>query len=409
MKKLFIFLFIIALLVSSSYALTWQEARAIADKNNNELISAQKSLESTEWSYKKSFSTFLPQISASAGMTENLTSTSTGGAKTYSYGLSATQYLFKATEDFYGVQSAYAALEQEKASLKITQANVYYDLFSAYVNLYVAQENIKLLEQILAQRKENTRLIQLRYDSGREDKGNLLTTKADEAAAQYDLASAKRELSLAKLKLSQLLDSSVDKVEEDFMVLEPSAVDFDQLLKTSPDYLSAQQTLELKEINQKAGLSGFLPTVSLSGSYRKSGSDWGSATTTGKSWSFNVSYPLFTGGSNIADKIIADLELDSAKQDFAKGVKDLRYSLEENYNNYVDAVESLSVANTSLAAASSRAKITQAKYLNGLTTYDEWYRLNNAYIQGQKSLLSYEKNALLAEALWHKTYGGYVK
>jgi len=105
-KKLFIFLFIIALLVSSSYALTWQEARAIADKNNNELISAQKSLESTEWSYKKSFSTFLPQISASAGMTENLTSTSTGGAKTYSYGLSATQSLFKGFSNYYTVLSS---------------------------------------------------------------------------------------------------------------------------------------------------------------------------------------------------------------------------------------------------------------------------------------------------------------
>ncbi|MFH1362136.1 MAG: TolC family protein, partial [bacterium] len=386
-----------------------QEARALADKNNNELVSAQKSLEGAEWSYKKSFSTFLPQLSATAGMTENLTSTSTTGAKTYSYGLSATQYLFKATEGLYGIQSAYANLEQEKASLRSAQASVYYDLFSAYVNLYVAQENVKLLEQILSQRIENTRLIQLRYDSGREDKGNLMTTKADQAAAKHDLASAKRDLNLAKLKLEQLLDAKVDKVDEDFMVGEPAAVDFAGLLTASPSYLTAQKTLELKEISQKSSLSGFLPSVSLSGSYRRSGSDWGSTTTSGKSWSLNISYPLFPGGSNIAEKIIADLELDAARQDFAKNVKDLRYSLEQNYNSYVDAVEALSVANISLAASRERAKITEAKYLNGLTTYDEWYRLSNTSIQEQKSLLTYEKSALLAEALWHKTYGGYIK
>ncbi|PIS28482.1 hypothetical protein COT42_07945 [Candidatus Saganbacteria bacterium CG08_land_8_20_14_0_20_45_16] len=409
MKKLFVFLVTIATLVSAVHALSWKEARIIADQNNNELISAQKSLDSTEWSYKKSFSAFLPQLSASAGISNNLLSTSTNGATTYSYGLSATQYLFKGTAGIYAIQTAYANLEQEKASLKATQASVYYDLFSAYINLYVAQENVKLLEQILAQRKENTRLIQLRYDSGREDRGNLMTTKADQASAEHDLASAKRDLSLAKLKLEQMLDSNVAQVDEAFMVAEPPAADFEQLLTASPSYLTAQKTLEIKELSQKAALSGFLPSASLLASYRRSGDDWGNTTTSGKSWGFSVSYPLFPGGSNIAEKIIADLELDAARQDFAKSVKDLHYTLKQNYNSYVDGVESLSVAKTSLAANSERAKITEAKYLNGLTTYDEWYRQNNSYIQAQKSLLTYERSALLAEALWHKTYGGYIK
>ena len=72
-------------------------------------------------------------------------------------------------------------------------------------------------------------------------------------------------------------------------------------------------------------------------------------------------------------------------------------------------MDALEVSKVSLAASAERAKITEAKYLNGLTTYDEWSRLNNSYILAQKGLLSAERSALVAEAAWHKSYGGWVK
>jgi outer membrane protein TolC len=62
-----------------------------------------------------------------------------------------------------------------------------------------------------------------------------------------------------------------------------------------------------------------------------------------------------------------------------------------------------------LAASKERAQITQVKYMNGLVNYDEWYRIENTYIQAQKTLLSSQKSAYVAEALWNKTYGGWVK
>ena len=98
-----------------------------------------------------------------------------------------------------------------------------------------------------------------------------------------------------------------------------------------------------------------------------------------------------------------------AREDFEQSIKDLRYSLEEAYDSYIDALEALELSRISLAAAKERAKITKAKYLNGLSNYDEWYRIETNYSRAQTSLLSSKKQAMLAEALWHKTYGGHVQ
>ena len=409
MKKSILSLVLLAIFLSADvFALTWPEALSLAQRKSHELISAQKEVETSEWTYRKAISAFLPQLSASASMTETENSTNSATSKSYSYGVNATQYLFKGTEGIYGIQSAYANVEYNKASLQATRASVLYDLRFAFIDLFYAQEDLALSEKILKEREQNTRLIQLRYESGKEDKGNLMTTQADEAQAKYDLSAAGRDLKLARLKLSQLLQSNVVQVEGSGELKAPPEPVFDELLETTPSYITARKQLEMAELSHKASISGFLPSLSLSGNYRKKGSDW-PPDEDSRSWSLNLSYPFFPGGRNIADRAIAGAGLDQAREEFDQSAKDLRYSLEENFEGFKDALQALEISKISLAAAEERAKITNVKYLNGLTGYDEWYRIENNNIRAQTGLLNAEKSAMLAEANWHKTYGGYVK
>lgn len=390
---------------SPLHALTWSEAVSIAQKNNNQLLSAQKKLEAAEWTYKRSFSSYLPNISASAGLTES----GTDYAQSYSYGLSASQNIFDGAASIYSIKSAYVDLENEKATWQATQATVLYDLRAAYLNLWLKQEQVVLLEKILQQRTENSRLIELRYNSGREDKGNLLSTKADEAGAKYDLESAQRELKLAQLKLAQLLNKPVESVEGQPEAKAETTVAFDELLTQTPSYIQAKIDLESADLAYQASLSGFLPSISLSASYSKSGESWPPADSSSRSARLSISYPLFPSGTNFADRAIYGLRLDQAKKDFDQSANDLRYSLEEAYYDFVNTETALSVAKSSQQAADERAKITKAKYLKGLTTFDEWTRLESAAFSAQRSVLTAQKTTLLAEANWRKMYGGYVQ
>ncbi|OGC04914.1 hypothetical protein A2276_03040 [candidate division WOR-1 bacterium RIFOXYA12_FULL_43_27] len=404
MKTGKIILLIVFLFLAScaSFGATWQETLTLTDKNNEQIKSAVKQAESYEWSYRKSFSSFLPQLSASAGMTRSGTSDS------YSYGLSATQSIFSGFENIFNMQAAYAQYCYQRESAQNTRATAYYNVRSAFVSTAIASENIKIQEAILKRRKENSRLIQLRFESGRENHGNLLRTQADVLQAEYDLTAAKRSLELARLNLSQLVGEEIKEVAAPDKVMEPALPQTETLLPVSPAYLMSKYQLESAEISQRATLSEFLPTLSLSGNYKKSGSSWPPASRS-DSWSLNFSYSFFPGGSNFADRIIYGLKLDQAKEDFKKSEKDLRYNIEDAAVNYKNAAQALLVKAAYLKAAEERAKIARTKYVAGLMSYEDWDRIENELVSSEKDNLSQKSRALLAEAAWYKSYGGWIK
>ena len=384
--------------------MTWPEAITLAQKNNHELKSAQKQVEVSQWLYHRSQANFLPQVSASLSISDTIS----GEAKNYSYGLSATQYLFKGLASYYSLKSAEAEAHYYQANLKYTQSKVYYELRSAFINFLISQKNLELQEKILERRRENNRLISLRYQSGKEDKGNLMSTQADQAAAEYNLTSAEKDLRLNKNKMLELLGQSIEEVEGNIEIKNLVRPDFEVLLRSSPAYEMARYQLESGEINQQSTVSEFLPSVSLSGSFRKTGSDW-PPETGNKSWSLNISYPFFPGGANIADVNVNNLKLAKSREDFARTVKETRYNLEEAYENYQDSVAAMAVKKIYLEATAERSKIAQAKYINGLLSYDDWNRAESDYISAQVNLLATQKSVLVNEAAWYNSYGSWVK
>ncbi len=409
MNKTFCCVFLALLVLSADVcALTWSEALTLAKLNNPELKSAARQTESARWSYYKSYSSFLPQLSANASVGETTSGTLGATGRSSSYGLSVSQTLFSGFENYIGGLLARANYDYYYASQQKTGSDLYYQLRQSFVDLAIADENIYLLKNILERRKNNAGLIELRYESGREDKGNFLRTKADQADAEYGVTAAERSRALAALKLRQLISAEAEKAEDKFEVGRLARPDYEALLRSSPSYVMDLKQLERAELAFRQTVSEFLPTVSLTGSYRKSGTDW-PPTDSSNSWSLNFSYSLFPGGSNIADRVIYAAQYDQAKQDFQQSRYDLRYALESAYQGLMDAVDAQKSAELSASAAAVRAEIARTKYLNGLIGYDEWDRIENDYINAQKTLLSRKKAALYAEAAWHNSYGGFVK
>lgn len=405
--RLFFAIFAVFLFATIVSATTWNEVIVLAQKNNNQLLSAQKQLEAARWAYVRSYSGFLPQLSASLASTQTSVA-SAGATSNYSYGLNATEYLFNGPSNIFSVRSAFINYELGQVNYYSTMAEVFLQVRQAFIDLLIAEKNADLQAKILDRRQENSRLIELRYESGAEDKGNLLRTKANEAQAAYSLSSAQRSRRLARLKLSQLLGSEINSVEGETGLSAEKSPDFGSLLTNSPDYLSAKYQLDLAEAASQGTLNEFLPSVYLAGSYRKSGANW-PPDADSSAVSLNVSYSFFPGGANLADKIINNLDLDKARQDFQKNSKDVRFGLESAYEQYNDALENLEAQNSLASAVIERAKIGQEQYIDGLISYTEWDISENEYISAQIGLLNSQKNALNAQAAWYKSYGGYLQ
>jgi len=406
MRKLVTLLILIGI-TGSAWAQNWQDVMALAAQNSNDIKGAQKQLEAYRWSYYRSYSSSLPQVSASLSIGES--TSSSGNNYSDSYGLSVSQSLFKGTTNYYNIRSAAVNLDLYSASLQSTMADYFSQVRQGFVDLFMAQQNLAVQKKIRLSREANYKMIQLLYDGGTEDKGSYLRTKSQLASADYNIAAAMRQLDLAQLKLSQLIGADVSSAEGELAVVTVvSLPDFHGLMKSAPANIVAKSQLELADISQKESLSGFLPSVSLNGSYQKSGNSW-PPTNSSKSLSLNVSLPIFPGGSNIADRVIAGFQLDKAREDFAKSQKDLYYNIRQAYNDVKDAIEAYNVQKTALNASAERSRIAQASYMNGLISYIDWDTIQNDYINNQSSLLNYQRNMLVAEASWYKSYGGWVK
>lgn len=399
MKRLFAITVIVSVLANQAFSLTWQDVLAQASQKSNAIKSARKQLESYQWSYYKSYSGFLPQISASF---------SSSASNNYSYGISASQALFKGLQNYYTWLTARTNLDYYRVNLQNAEADTYYQIRQAFINLYIAQQNVAVREKIRQYRAENERMIKLLYNSGKEDNGNYLRTKAQLADAEYNVVAAGRQLELTQIKLAQLIDTSTANAEGEMTASGIPMPDIDALTKKSTAYLMAKGQLELADIAQKGSISEFLPNVSLSGSLQQSGNSW-PPTNSGNSLSLSVSLPIFPGGSNFADRAIYGIQLEKAREDFAKNQKDIYYAIKEAYENLKNAIDGYSVQQKFLDSSDERARISQVKYLNGLTSYYEWDQVQNEFINNQISLLNYNRNALIAEANWYKSYGGYIK
>lgn len=393
-------------LATATLALTWQEVLTLAGQNNNQIKAARQQAEAYRWTYYKSFSNFMPQLSAN--FSDGQTAASSGNSSSYSYGLSATQNLFSGLSYYYNLRSANVNFQYYQTNLNKALADVYYFIRQAFIELYAAQENLEVQEKILKYRSDNARMIKLFYNSGKEDKGNLLRAEAQVSEAQYNVNSAKHRLELARLKLSQLIDRKVEATAGELKAVSSPRGDLNSLLKKAPAYLLAQYQLELADIDRSATVAGFLPNVSLRGSYSKSGSDWPPGTSS-NSITLNVSYSFFPGGSNIADRAIKGYLLDKAREDFKNSEKDIYYTIQNAYTNFVDALEAYKVQQTYLTASEERARIAQVRYLNGLTKFNDWDIIQNEFVSSENRVLTAQQAALLAEANWHKSFGGYIK
>ncbi|MFH1378910.1 MAG: TolC family protein [bacterium] len=392
---------------------SWQELLEEAKLNNPELRQARESLQKSGLLYKKSYSGFLPSISASASASQ---SDSNQGdlSKSYSYGLRGSLSLFSGFSDFYNVKSGKINLKKSDLELMRALSDIVYNVKLRYINLLWAQENAALSEGILERRKNNYEMILLKYEAGREDKGSLLRVEADKLQAEHDVNNGQRELKTAAYELCEILGKDIFEIIRASGTLQGGAdfkniaqiqnIIIENLIEHTPEFEIAQYDLILAEYNTKQARSNFYPSLSLSSSLSNSGDQWEDPS---HSWStgLSVSYPIFSGANDYYNLKVQNRNTVTAQENFRKTKHNLLQQLQAGLNNYIDAIENIKIREKYLEASEEQSHVTTAKYINGLTTYYDWYSVENNFISSQKSYISAIRDAIISEAKWLNLLG----
>lgn len=394
--------------------LTWGECVDLAAKNNADLRTAAEQLRSSEFQEGAARSGFFPQVSGS--LNYNRASTSVNGVTTttqldnYSASLSATQSIFNGLQTYGQTTQARANTRATRASARITRAQVSADLKTAFEGVTYADDYEKLTQEIIKRREENLRLVELRFESGRENKGSVLLSEAYLHQAKYDDLQAHDARRVAQAQLAKALgfdDFENRDVAGHVPTQSPSAAapDFKALALTTPEYAQAVAQEEAAEAGVTVARAGFFPNLELTATTGRFDTDFFPDNTHRWSVAVNLNIPLFSGGRDYFTTRSAAASWTASMSRRESVTRDRVTQLEQAYARYTEAVMKLKMDDSFRQAATLRAEIARKKYNNGLQTFEDWDIIENDLISRQKTYLQSKRDRVTAEAAWEQAQG----
>lgn len=392
--------------------LDWQSALVLVQQNNTELAAAKESYQAVQSLEAVARSGFLPELSATVSSTQSYSEqTSTQTQRSESAALTLSQNLFAGFSDLNKYRQAQqntliARLQYQQAKAKVSS-----DFKNAYAGLIYAQDYVILTQKILARRAENLSIVQLRFNSGRENKGSLLLSDAYHQQAVYDSVQATLQLDVAQSALAQVLGLAVTEdrisVTKDIpMSALPNLMDLD-FKKTAVmtlDYQKAVAQSDSAQFAYEQSKSHYFPSLNLVGSVGRIDTEFPPQN---DRWSIglNLTLPLYSGGSGSANQQSAKYQRLSAEINQSTVAYQMHVKLKQAYSQYKLAIEKVKVDEKFKLAAQMRSEIAKKKYNNGLMTFENWDIVENDLIQREKSNLTSFRDRVSGQSNWEQIQG----
>ncbi len=401
---------------ASAAALSWTDAVQRTEKENPEILAAQETLRSSEAKKTAAYGAFLPTVKASIGIESTERSGSGNVAATtgtgWNAGLNGSLNLFSGFSDEAKINQAEADRKSSEAALKIARAKISSDLKSAFEAVAYARDYSKLSLQILKRREENLRLVQLRYESGRENKGSVLLSEAYLEQARFDDLQARNAIRTSSVQLSKVLalDGDGTKMVEvigNVPINTPPAKepDFTSLVTLTPEYVQAvQQSVSLDEARRIARAS-FFPTLDLSASLVKRGEEFFPNEADSRTFGITLNIPIFSGGRDYNNYRASVAAASAATYTRDNTIREIKRKLESAWAEYNESTSKLKADESFRKAAIVRSDVARAKYNNGLLSFEDWDIIENDLITRQKTVLQTRRDRTTAEAAWEQAQG----
>jgi len=400
------------LFLQAKTTLTWEQCVNRVTTQNPELNSTEEAIFSAQAKKRASWSGFLPQLSANAGVIRNNLGVTSAGLNAnrdqFSVGVEASENIFSGFKDFYRIAKADREINLSRANQKATRAKLSSDLKTHFANLLFNQEQAVLVASIIKRRQDNMRMVKLRYEGGRENKGSFLFSKASLEQALFEKQQIERATEVSKANLARVLGGAQDLDFEISGALSWSEADKSMQLKNlvsqTPEHQQAEAQWAVAEADKFIARGDFFPDVSLNGSYFKIGANFPPHE---PRWSVGVSIslPFFPGGQNIFNYQSASAEAN--RNDFLRTNTDnqILAKLQQAHATFIDAIGLQNVAERFLVASEARAIISRGKYQNGLMTFEDWDLIETDLINRQKTELQTRRDVVLAEAAFEQAQG----
>ena len=342
-------------------------------------------------------------------------------SQTGSLGLSSRVTLFDGFQNWNTVkqneldlQANLQDVEKAKEDLALNITSYYLDILFKKELLQVAHEQLKVTD---LQIKRTEVLV----EAGTLPKGTLMEQRAQAAREDLAVVNAQNSLDIALLDLAQLLDlESADQFDiktPELPVLnatksmvDPESV-FINALTFRPEMKAAQYRLESSEKGLLIAKGQRIPTLSMSGSwnsgYRKNLAEYDGFNTDGspimirkemklndqlklfesKSFGFNLSIPIFNGGSVNRNISNAKINIDRSRLNMESSKNALRKDIQQAHANAKASMKKFFSSETAVSSTEEAFRYTEEKFNLGLVNSVDYNQEKNNLYKSKSDLL----------------------
>jgi len=394
--------------------LTWPQCLERAIASNPELRAARQDLQAAEFQVRGAGAGYLPELSANARYTDSSTSgnTSTSFADsdepTRSAGLAAKQNIFAGFRDQASVERAQANRTGVDANLQLIKARVSADLKSAFAALRYAQDAVEVAQEIIRRREENLRLVELRFEGGRENKGSYLLSQAQLQQARFELLQAREAVRVAQRRLAKAIaweqPEMLHVIGQAAISDPPKSVDLRAALQNVPEHRQAVANVDTATADIRLARSGLLPSLDLTATTDNVKQD-SEPSERRDTVGVQLSIPIFSGLRDYYATESATATHAASVDTLADTDRQLLTRLQQTWSDFIQAVERVEVDRSFLQAQRVRAEIARNRYNNGLMSFEDWDLIETELITRQKTMLQSERDRVTAEAAFEQAQG----
>lgn len=410
----------LTLTISAQKKWTMQECIDYAMANNITLQKSKLQKQSATEDLKGSKAALLPTLNASTNQSvgyqpwkDSGVSTVTNGMvntkvdKTYyngSYAVNAQWTVWNGNRNTNTIKLNKITEDEAELQSKETANSIQERIAQLYTQILYLDENVKVNEQMLETAKKNEERGQEMVNVGKMSKADLAQLSAQRATDEYNIVETRSQLLNYKLQLKQLLEIT-DETEfdvaipeiTDTMVLKevPTLLGvYEQALLNRPEIERSKLAIKSSDVNLSVAKAGWLPTVSMTGSFGTStnslsSNGWGKQMKTNfdAMAGVSVSVPIYDGRSTKTSVNKAKIQQLSAQLDLLDQQKTLYSTIQEYWLNAQTNQQKYKAACATVESEQQSFDLLQEQFRLGLKNIVE-------LMTGKDNLLSAQQNQL---------------
>ena len=410
----------LTLTISAQKKWTMQECIDYAMANNITLQKSKLQKQSATEDLKGSKAALLPTLNASTNQSVGYQPWKDSGVSTVTNGMVNTKVDKSYYNGSYAVNAQWTVwngnrntntiklnkISEDEAELqsKETANSIQERIAQLYTQILYLAENVKVNEQMLETAKKNEERGQEMVNVGKMSKADLAQLSAQRATDEYNIVETRSQLLNYKLQLKQLLeitdetdfDVAIPEISDTMVLKEVPTLQgvYEQALLNRPEIERSKLAIKSSDVNLSVAKAGWLPTVSMTGSFGTStnslsSNGWGKQMKTNfdAMAGVSVSVPIYDGRSTKTSVNKAKIQQLSAQLDLLDQQKTLYSTIQEYWLNAQTNQQKYKAACATVESEQQSFDLLQEQFRLGLKNIVE-------LMTGKDNLLSAQQNQL---------------